>query len=202
MYEDEPQDRVHDVLSEAVYGDHPLGRRVLGEADGDRACPARRSPPTTTTATRRRTSSSRPPATSTTPRSPSSPAKHLARGPPSERRARPAADRRAPRLCFQRKETEQYHICFGGQGISRGDDRRFALGASTRSSAARAPHGCSRDPREARARLRRRLLRRAVRRPRHGRHVRRHPRGERRRGLRDHRPRARGLRAGASPRRS
>ena len=31
MYEDEPQDRVHDVLAEAVFGDHPLGRRVLGE---------------------------------------------------------------------------------------------------------------------------------------------------------------------------
>ena len=30
MYEDEPQDRVHDVLAEAVFGDHPLGRRVLG----------------------------------------------------------------------------------------------------------------------------------------------------------------------------
>src|SRR6478736_1277759 len=33
MYEDEPQDRVHDVLAEAVFGPHPLGRRVLGEAD-------------------------------------------------------------------------------------------------------------------------------------------------------------------------
>ena len=33
MYEDEPQDRVHDVLAEAMYGDHPLGRRVLGRAD-------------------------------------------------------------------------------------------------------------------------------------------------------------------------
>ena len=33
MYEDEPQDRVHDVLAEAVFGDHPLGRRVLGEAE-------------------------------------------------------------------------------------------------------------------------------------------------------------------------
>src|SRR6185295_1035506 len=32
MYEDEPQDRVHDVLADAVFGDHPLGRRVLGEA--------------------------------------------------------------------------------------------------------------------------------------------------------------------------
>src|SRR5690242_3675458 len=33
MYDDEPQDRVHDVLAEAVFGAHPLGRRVLGEAD-------------------------------------------------------------------------------------------------------------------------------------------------------------------------
>ena len=33
MYEDEPQDRVHDYLAEAVFGEHPLGRRVLGEAE-------------------------------------------------------------------------------------------------------------------------------------------------------------------------
>jgi predicted Zn-dependent peptidase len=33
MYEDEPQDRVHDILADAVFGDHPLGRRVLGEAE-------------------------------------------------------------------------------------------------------------------------------------------------------------------------
>src|SRR5690349_2489757 len=33
MYEDEPQDRVHDILAEAVFGAHPLGRRVLGEAE-------------------------------------------------------------------------------------------------------------------------------------------------------------------------
>ncbi len=33
-----------------------------------------------------------------------------------------------PRFAFQAKETEQYHICFGGPGISRSDERRFALG--------------------------------------------------------------------------
>ena len=33
MYEDEPQDRVHDVLADAVFGEHPLGRRVLGDAE-------------------------------------------------------------------------------------------------------------------------------------------------------------------------
>ena len=33
MYEDEPSDRVHDVLADAIFGDHPLGRRVLGTAE-------------------------------------------------------------------------------------------------------------------------------------------------------------------------
>src|SRR4051794_5845798 len=33
MYEDEPSDKVHDVLAEAVFGDHPLGRPVIGRAD-------------------------------------------------------------------------------------------------------------------------------------------------------------------------
>ena len=28
---------------------------------------------------------------------------------------------------FERKETEQYHVCIGGHGVSRHDDRRFAL---------------------------------------------------------------------------
>ena len=60
MYEDEPQDRVHDVLAEAIYGDHPLGRRVLGRAEvigGDPGARHRRA--TTTPATRPTTSSSR-----------------------------------------------------------------------------------------------------------------------------------------------
>ena len=33
MYEDEPQDKVHDILSTAVFGDHPLGRPIIGRAD-------------------------------------------------------------------------------------------------------------------------------------------------------------------------
>src|SRR5947207_10123433 len=33
MYEDEPQDKVHDVLSGAVFGEHPLGRPIIGRAD-------------------------------------------------------------------------------------------------------------------------------------------------------------------------
>ena len=33
MYEDEPSDKVHDVLARAVFGDHPLGRPVIGRAE-------------------------------------------------------------------------------------------------------------------------------------------------------------------------
>src|SRR5450759_4226979 len=33
MLEDAPQDQVHDLVSEAVFGDHPLGRRVLGRSE-------------------------------------------------------------------------------------------------------------------------------------------------------------------------
>ena len=43
----------------------------------------------------------------------------------SVREAAPAAE--APRLGFHQKETEQYHLCVGGRGINRGDDRRFIL---------------------------------------------------------------------------
>ena len=32
MYEDDPQDTVFDVLGDAVFGDHPLGRPIIGRA--------------------------------------------------------------------------------------------------------------------------------------------------------------------------
>src|SRR5213078_3720639 len=33
MYEDDPQDKVFDVLGEAVFGDHPLGRAIIGRKE-------------------------------------------------------------------------------------------------------------------------------------------------------------------------
>ena len=39
----------------------------------------------------------------------------------------PAPAQASPTLRFHAKETEQYHLCLGGPGIPRGDDRRFAL---------------------------------------------------------------------------
>ena len=32
MYEDDPQEKVFDVLGQAVFGDHPLGRAIIGRA--------------------------------------------------------------------------------------------------------------------------------------------------------------------------
>ena len=40
---------------------------------------------------------------------------------------RRAPPRTAPRRRFERKDTEQYHVCLGGAGLSRHDERRFAL---------------------------------------------------------------------------
>jgi predicted Zn-dependent peptidase len=34
---------------------------------------------------------------------------------------------RAAELRFLRKDTEQYHVCLGGHGVARSDERRFAL---------------------------------------------------------------------------
>jgi predicted Zn-dependent peptidase len=127
MYEDEPQDRVHDVLAEAVFGEHPLGRRVLGTAEVIGSIPV----PEIAAYHRARY---------TAPGIVVAAAGHLdheqivelAREhlrPPAEPIAavNGAGDPEDVRFRFYPKETEQYHICFGGRGIPRNDDRRYAL---------------------------------------------------------------------------
>jgi predicted Zn-dependent peptidase len=130
MYEDEPQDRVHDVLARAVHGDHPLGRRVLGKAEVIGSIPV----PDIARYHRARYTGANIVVAA---------AGHLdheeivelARlhlgAPAGERNGLPAAGETngsTPRFMFQPKDTEQYHICFGGPGIARADERRFALG--------------------------------------------------------------------------
>jgi predicted Zn-dependent peptidase len=129
MYEDEPQDRVHDVLGEAVFGSHPLGRRVLGRADVIASIPV----PEIDAFHRSRY---------VAPSIVVGAAGHLEHRDvvelaerhlaPSSDGAGPApnGDRPAPeaRTLFYPKDTEQYHVCLGGPGIARDDDRRFALG--------------------------------------------------------------------------
>ena len=129
MVEDTPQDLVHDLLTEAVFGGHPLGRPVLGSADvistvsrravgayhraryrldnivvaatgsvdHDRLVELVQETAEKRTDPPRRRPPARPP--------------FVAPPPPS--------------LRFQRKDTEQYHVCLGAPGIARSDRRRF-----------------------------------------------------------------------------
>jgi predicted Zn-dependent peptidase len=127
MYEDEPQDRVHDVLAEAIFGEHPLGRRVLGTAEVIGSIPvpgiaayhqARYVAPAIVLAAAGHLEHER--------------IVELARQhlkPPAEpsASANGTLEPEGVRFRFYPKETEQYHVCFGGPGIARSDDRRFAL---------------------------------------------------------------------------
>jgi predicted Zn-dependent peptidase len=127
MYEDEPQDKVHDVLAGAIFGDHPLGRPIIGRADVVSSVPVpeiaswhdgRYVPGNMVLAAAGNLEHDR--------------IVELAGeafGEPRE--AAPAAlDAPEPGgqvLRFHEKETEQYHVCLGGAGIARADERRFAL---------------------------------------------------------------------------
>jgi len=128
MYEDEPQDRVHDVLAEAVYGDHPLGRRVLGEAKviagvpRDEIAAYHSGHYVAENLVVAAAGHLEHQAIVELAR------KHLKPPASGAGGVNGAAHDPSPRLGFHEKETEQYHICFGGKGIARGDDRRFALG--------------------------------------------------------------------------
>ena len=128
MYEDEPQDRVHDVLDEALYGEHPLGRRVLGTAEVISSIPVpdidayHRSHYTASNIVVAAAGNVEHDAIVEL----AAPAHPAARGiaPTARAGMRPEAQ---ARVGFQCKETEQYHVTLGGPGLSRSDDRRYAL---------------------------------------------------------------------------
>jgi predicted Zn-dependent peptidase len=128
MYEDEPQDKVHDVLDRAVFGGHPLGRRVLGEADVISSIPI---PDIDAYHRARYTGANIVVAAAGN-------VDHDAIVELAKRHVEPpaapgdAASLEAPRgngakVAFQQKDTEQFHVCFGGPGIDRSDERRYAL---------------------------------------------------------------------------
>jgi len=127
MYEDEPQDRVHDILAEAVFGTHPLGRRVLGEAEVISSIPV----PDIEAYRKHRYTGAHVVVGA---------AGHLEHekivalaerlvSPPAGANGAAAAEQPAAagRLRFYPKDTEQYHICFGAPGIVRDDERRYGL---------------------------------------------------------------------------
>jgi predicted Zn-dependent peptidase len=129
MYEDEPQDKVHDVLSEAIFGDHPLGRPVIGRGEVIERVTieevagyhdARYRPAKIVVAAAGNLEHDGIVALSERGLSVDSPDGDvpLQAGSP---------ENQTGRVAFQTKETEQYHICLGGVGIPRNDERRYSL---------------------------------------------------------------------------
>jgi predicted Zn-dependent peptidase len=130
MYEDQPQELVHDLIAEAVFGSHALGRPVIGTAE------------VISSVSRR--------AISAYHRSAYVPgnvvvaaagnldhndllrllerAEQKVRETPAKaRRVRPLLVKAPPpSVRFVRKDTEQYHVCLASPGIARSDRRRFA----------------------------------------------------------------------------
>jgi predicted Zn-dependent peptidase len=131
MYEDEPQEKVFDLLGEATFGGDPLGRSIIGRAEVISGTPRdqiaafhtdRYRPEQMVIAA-------------------AGAIEHdefvslcAERVPGGQAAASVAAASNGtgpalvpPRPRFERKDTEQFHVCMGGLGVSRHDDRRFAL---------------------------------------------------------------------------
>jgi predicted Zn-dependent peptidase len=129
MYEDDPQEKVFDVFGEAVFGEDPLGRAIIGRAQVIAETPAedimafhrsRYVPSNVVIAAAGAIDHDEMVALAQ-----ERTAELGAEGMPLEAPSTPSG--RAGRRCFERKDTEQYHVCLGGAGISRHDERRFAL---------------------------------------------------------------------------
>ncbi|WP_083971212.1 M16 family metallopeptidase [Actinoplanes awajinensis] len=136
MHEDEPGDEVHDIFAEAIYGSHPLGRLISG------------TPESVTPMTRNQIDSFyrrryKAPEVVVAAAGNLDHAtvvrlvrKALAGSPLDTGDAAPAkpraADKRVrvlkPQNVVVHRDTEQAHIVLGGAGMSRYDERRFAMG--------------------------------------------------------------------------
>jgi predicted Zn-dependent peptidase len=130
MYEDTPQELVHDLLSEAVFGSHALGRPVIGTAEVISTISLRAiqnyhralyRPGNIVVAAAGNLEHDRlvELVQRAVDRRGDAVNGKLRVRPPLVRTPRPG--RR-----FQRKDTEQYHVCLGAPGVSRSDRRRFA----------------------------------------------------------------------------
>jgi predicted Zn-dependent peptidase len=129
MYEDDPQDRVFDLLARAVFGAHPLGRPVIGTAEVVRS--ATREQLAAYHAGRYRPERIVIAAAGSLEHEQIVELAQAGLVAPAPDGATAADDASAPelepRVAFLEKDTEQYHVCLGAPGIARDDDRRFAL---------------------------------------------------------------------------
>lgn len=128
MYEDDPQEKIFDIFGEAVYGDHPLGRAIIGSADVVAQ----------TSAATIRNYHARHYVPDAIVIAAAGAIEHdriveLAAGcRPREAGEVPPVPPALTTISrsvvrFEEKETEQYHVVLGGHGLSLHDDRRFAL---------------------------------------------------------------------------
>ena len=129
MYEDEPQDTVHDVLSAAIFADYPLGRPVIGRGEVISSLSA--EDVSAYHDSRYRSTEIVVAAAGNLEHEKLVELAQSGLFRDSEHPDR-SPDRSAPhalagKVVFQTKETEQYHICLGGPGFPRDDERRFAL---------------------------------------------------------------------------
>jgi predicted Zn-dependent peptidase len=131
MYEDDPQAKVFDLLGTAIFAGHPLGRSIIGYAPVIADTPveeiaafhsSRYTPGNVVIAA-------------------AGAVDHdqlvelalerlqgVSGSPAGLTLAAPQAPTMAEaRRRFERKDTEQFHVCMGGPGLSRHDERRFAL---------------------------------------------------------------------------
>ncbi|MFL6239889.1 MAG: M16 family metallopeptidase [Actinomycetes bacterium] len=136
MHDDDPGDAVHDAFSRAVFGDAPLGRPVIGTVESIGAMTrgaiaryyrGRYRPQTTVVAAAGNVDHGRLVKLVRT--------SFAAAGLLDEEAARPDAPRGGgkatpftPSVSLIARPTEQANIIVGTRGISRNDDRRFALG--------------------------------------------------------------------------
>jgi predicted Zn-dependent peptidase len=130
MYEDDPSEKVFDLIGETTFGPGPLGRAIIGRAEVISDTPA--SEIAAFHAQRYRPGNVVISAAGAVDHD-AFVAEARARVPGAEgsgpgggavaAAARPVA----PKAHFERKDTEQFHVCLGALGISRHDDRRFAL---------------------------------------------------------------------------
>jgi predicted Zn-dependent peptidase len=129
MYEDDPQEKVFDLLGEAVFGEHPLGRAIIGRAeviadtpeDQIAAFHAQRYVPSNVVIAAAGAIEHDEFVELATARTPTSTTAFSGAG------LLASTFTEAPSRRFERKDTEQFHVCVGSIGISRHDDRRFAL---------------------------------------------------------------------------
>jgi predicted Zn-dependent peptidase len=131
MHEDAPDDIVHDIFTETIWGDHPLGRRVQGRSETIEAMDREEVDAYWRLHYK--------PGNLVIAAAGSLEHETVVEGVQKAFRNAPAGPQRPPRsgdeapsfhgrVHILRRPTEQAHIVYGGAGVSRNDPRRWAVG--------------------------------------------------------------------------